>query len=102
MSKSTSQRRGEHRWTTRQARSSGGREEGKVLKVGHERAVDAFPSDGVERWSLNPVEGAGEFQWALERRNLRLFMRSGSQFQGRGRNMSEDLLLKNERFSDRT
>ena len=77
MSECTSQRLGEHRCATRQARGSGGGEEDEVLKVGHEWAVDTPPPDGVERWLLNPIEGAGEFQWTLRRRRLRLFLRPG-------------------------
>jgi len=101
MSECTSQRLGKHRRTTRQARSSGGREEDKVLKVGHERAIDAPPPDGVKRGFLDPIKGAGELQRASKQRRLRLFLGSGPQFQCSGGNVSKNLLLKDERFSDR-
>jgi hypothetical protein len=65
MSENTSQRLGVRRCTTHQARGGGGGEEDKILKVGHERLVDAGSPDGINRGFPNPIEGAGEFQWAL-------------------------------------
>ena len=101
MSESTSQWLGKLRCTTHQARGSDNREEGQVLKVGYERPANICSLDVVNRGHLNPVEGAGEFQWTLRRRGLRLSLRLVSQFQGGGRDVSEDLLLKDECFFDR-
>ena len=102
MSEGASQWLRKFQCTVRQTHSSDGREECKVLKVGHERPADTRSPDGSDRRLVYPVEGAGKFQWALRRNNFQFLLRLVSQFQGSGRDMSEDLLLKDECFSNWT
>lgn len=92
----------ELRCTIRQVRGDSGREDNKVLEHGDERLIDTRSLDRVDRGPLDSVEGTGEFQWPPRERALRLFLGVGSQFQGNRRDVSKDLLLKGECFSDRT